>query len=152
MRRIWTLRRLKKLGFNDNFLLDVYKKEIRTVLEYAVQVWNGALTKKDSDRIERVQKIVLKFLLRQKYNSYTDACENFGLQKLSARREQLCSKFVLKEYKKDKDFFQKVRKTPKRAVAKKKFVHEPKTRSQRHYSSCYVYLTRKLNKILQSHE
>ena len=71
MRRIWTLRRLRKLGFGDQFILDVYCKEVRVMLEYAVQIWNGALTQRYSDRIEKVQKIVLKFLLQNKYTSYT---------------------------------------------------------------------------------
>ena len=69
MKRIWTLRRLRKLGFSDSFIIDVYTKEIRSILEYAVPIWNGALTRKDSDKIERVQKVILKFFLRQKYAS-----------------------------------------------------------------------------------
>ena len=75
MKRIWTLRRLRKLGFSDSFIIDVYTKEIRSILEYAVPIWHGALTVKDSDKIERVQKIVLKFLLRHNYSSYTEACK-----------------------------------------------------------------------------
>ena len=100
MKRIWTLRRLRKLGFNDEFIIDVYKKEVRVMLEYGVPIWNGALSKKDSDRIEKVQKIVLKFLLRHKYTSYTQACEKFKLDKLSDRRHTLCLKFALKKLKK----------------------------------------------------
>ena len=70
-----TLRRLRKIGFSDSFIIDVYTKEIRSILEYAVPIWHGALTVKDSDKIERVQKIVLKFLLRHNYSSYTEACK-----------------------------------------------------------------------------
>ena len=149
MKRIWILRRLRKLGFGDDFIIDVYKKEIRTVLEYAVQVWNGALTRKDSDKIERVQKIVIKFLLRQKYQSYTDACEYLQLEKLSTRRDQLCLKFVQKEYKNSTNFFKIIKNQNRRLVSKKKFVHEPKTRTKRHYSSPYVYLSRLFNEKFQ---
>ena len=63
--RIWTLRRLKRLGFNDSFIIEVYKKEIRPVLEYASPVWNGALTASDSDHLEKVQKLVLRLLLHK---------------------------------------------------------------------------------------
>ena len=145
MRRIWVLRRLRKLGFGDEFIIEVYKKEIRTLLEYAVQVWHGALTKKDSEKIEKVQKIVIKFLLRQQYESYTEACANLQLQKLSTRRDLLCSKFVQKEFRNNTNFFQKNRTEKRRIVSKKKFVHEPKTRTKRHFSSPYVFLSRLFN-------
>ena len=127
----------------------MYKKEIRTILEYAVQVWNGALTKKDSEKIEKVQKIVIKFLLRHKYESYTEACEQLELEKLSVRRENLCLKFALKELKKSTNFFKKIGTQKRRAVSKKKYVHEPKTRTHRHFSSSYVYLSRLINDKLQ---
>ena len=29
MKRIWTIRKLKKLGFGDEFFIEVYKKEVR---------------------------------------------------------------------------------------------------------------------------
>ena len=64
MSRIWTIRRLKNLGFPEDFILDVYQKEIQSVLEYAVPVWNGALTEFDSREIEKVQKRILKILLQ----------------------------------------------------------------------------------------
>ena len=145
MKRIWTLRRLRKLGFSDNFILDVYQKEIRTLLEYAVQVWNGALTKTDSDKIEKVQKIVMKFLLRKKYQSYSEAYEKFRIKKLSDRRHKLCLKFAIKEFENSTTFFKKISTQKRRAVSKKKFVHEPKTRTKRHFSSSYVFLTRLFN-------
>ena len=148
MKRLWTLRRLRKLGFDNSFILDVYTKEIRSVLEYAVPIWHGALTAKDSEKIERVQKIVLKFLLRHKYSSYTEACKEFGISKLAQRREKLCLKFALKEYKKSSSIFMKVPrsdKRPPRRVAKKNVVIVPKSRTQRHQRSCFVYLSKLLN-------
>ena len=147
-KRLWTLRRLRKLGFDNSFILDVYTKEIRSVLEYAVPIWHGALTAKDSEKIERVQKIVLKFLLRHKYSSYTEACKEFGISKLAQRREKLCLKFALKEYKKSSSIFMKVPrsyKRPPRRVAKKNFVIVPKSRTQRHQRSSFVYLSKLLN-------
>ena len=148
MKRIWSIRRLKKLGLGDDFLIEVYKKEIRTLLEYAVQIWNGALTQKDSEKIEKVQKIVLRLLLRHEYTSYTEACKKFGLEKLSTRRNLLCVKFVKKEFKNSTGVFTKLESQKRRKVSKKNFVHEPKTRTQRHYTSCYAYLSRLLNNEL----
>ena len=107
MKRIWTLRRLRKLGMSDDFLINVYKEEIRPLLEYAVQVCNGALTKRDSYKIEKVKKVVLRLLQGKNYSSYTEACEQFGLEKLFVRREKLCVKFCEKEFKNSKLDFSK---------------------------------------------
>ena len=52
--RVWTMRRLNNLGFPEDFILDVYTKEIRSILEFAVPVWNGALTETDCRAIEKV--------------------------------------------------------------------------------------------------
>ena len=41
------LRRLKNLGAKEEELLDVYTKQIRSVLEMAVPVWEPGLTKKE---------------------------------------------------------------------------------------------------------
>ena len=142
MKRIWTLRILRKLGFGDQFILDVYFKEVRVMLEYAVQIWNGALTQRDCDRIEKVQKIVLKFLWQNKYTSYTDACKFYKLPKLAVRRKSLCLRFAKKELKKPNGLFQN---SHLRKVAKNKLVIQPKSRTQRHFSSGFSYLARILN-------
>ena len=51
--RLWTLRKLSKMGFDKNFILDVYTKEVRSLLEYCVPVWNGALTTKEGLQFEK---------------------------------------------------------------------------------------------------
>ena len=57
--KVWTIRRIKKLGASMDDLLDIYCKQIRSLLEYAAPVWNSALTGEDVTALERVQKIVL---------------------------------------------------------------------------------------------
>ena len=54
MSRLWTLRRMKNLGLPNSIILDVYIKEIRSILEFGVPVWNGALTSQDSLKIESI--------------------------------------------------------------------------------------------------
>ena len=56
MSRIWTLRRMKNLGLSNDIIFDVYIKEMRSLLEFGVPVWNGAITNDDSNEIEKVQK------------------------------------------------------------------------------------------------
>ena len=54
--KLWVLRRLKRFSIENEKLVDVYKKEVRSLLEYAVPVWHSSITQKQSNQIERVQK------------------------------------------------------------------------------------------------
>jgi len=46
-KKIWILRRLKNLGAEKRTLRVVYFRHIRSILEFAVPVWNGAITQKE---------------------------------------------------------------------------------------------------------
>ena len=52
-KRLWVLRRLKILGASEKELLDVYQKQVRSVLELAVPVWQPALTTQEKKQIEK---------------------------------------------------------------------------------------------------
>ena len=54
--RVWTLRRMKELGLDQNIILDVYCKEIRSILELAVPAWHSGLTSKLSRDIEKYRR------------------------------------------------------------------------------------------------
>jgi hypothetical protein len=58
-KKMWTIRRMKALNIEPLLILDVYLKEIRSVLELAVPAWHSGLTVRQSSDIERVQKIAL---------------------------------------------------------------------------------------------
>ena len=47
LRRIWTLRRMKKLGLSNEVIFYVYIEEIRSILEFGCPVWNGGISKGD---------------------------------------------------------------------------------------------------------
>ena len=95
-RRLWILKRLKNLGAGDVELVDIYVKQIRSVLEYAVPVWQGALSLSEKRDLERVQKSACRIILKNKYLSYTLALKALDLENLESRRNQLCLKFALK--------------------------------------------------------
>ena len=101
-KKLWILRRLKKLGANKEDLLDVYSKQIRSILEFAIPVWNSALTGEDISLIERIQKTALHIILGDQYRSYNSALKLSGLKKLSDRRRQICLKFAKKAQKHQK--------------------------------------------------
>ena len=57
--KLWILRRLKQMGAETNILLLIYYRHIRSILEFAVPVWNGGITKKQEQKIETVQRVAL---------------------------------------------------------------------------------------------
>ena len=68
-RKLWVLRRMMNLDLDEFQLFDVYKKEVRTILEYAAPVWHSSITKKQSSQIESVQKLAFRIILKQSYSS-----------------------------------------------------------------------------------
>ena len=96
MKRLWMLRRIRELGGSTGDLLIVYKLQIRCLAELACPVWNGALTKNDADRLERIQKNACRVILGDKYGAYDNALQLLNIPKLSERRVELCVKNVTK--------------------------------------------------------
>ena len=101
-KKLWCLRRLKKLGASTNDLVDVYVKQVRSILEFAVAVWHPGLTNEDRLRIERVQKSAFGIILGQKYKSYRSALRTLQMESLFARRNRMCRKFANKALKHSK--------------------------------------------------
>ena len=79
---MWLIKRLKIFGASQNELLDVYCKQIRSILEYAVPVWHSGLTVDNCRDIERVQKAALAIILGKEYTSYENSLSITGLDKL----------------------------------------------------------------------
>ena len=96
------IRRLKNLGANMEDLLDVYCKQIRSLLEFAVPVWNSSLTGENISQLERIQKSALHIILGERYHSYRSALKATGLDKLSDRRKKICMAFAKKALKHSK--------------------------------------------------
>ena len=98
-KRMWMLSRLKSRGANMDDLIDVYLKQVRSVLEFGVPVWTSNLTKAEVHDIERVQKSFLHVLLGDDYSTYEEALEVSNLDSLECRREKLCLNFAQKAVK-----------------------------------------------------
>ena len=77
--RLYYLRQLRRAGLGADDLLSYYKAVVRSVVEYAGQVWNSGLTKGQSEDLERVQKRADNDL----------ALQLSGLQSLEDRRDHL---------------------------------------------------------------
>ena len=93
--KLWILRRLKQMGTESNILKLIYFRHVRSILEFGVPVWNGAITKKEVSKIERVQKIAIH-IIYGKQCSYKQSCKKFKIDKLMIRREKLCKNLAKK--------------------------------------------------------
>ena len=146
-KKMWAMRRLKKLGARESDLLEVYFKQIRSIAEYAVPVWNSALTGDEIVKIERIQKTACHIILGQSYGSYTAALKSLGLEKLSVRRRRICTKFA-KKAQKHKKFTRWFRPTPPVTTRNKKpKFYDVVCKTSRFEKSPLSYLTKILNQL-----
>ena len=147
-RKMWVLRRLKKFKIEISKLADVYKKEIRSLLEYAVPVWHSSITVKQSNQIERVQKEAFRIILGQDYIDYEVACTLLCMEPLNIRRTQLCLTFAKKDFKKNRTLFTRTTKTI-HTRRSPQLVKEFKCRTKRYQLSSMPYLSKLLNSQCQ---
>ena len=135
------------MKLDPEFILDYYSKEVRSLAEQGVPIWNSGLNKSQVKEIEKIQKVALKIILGQQYESYTSACLRFGLQKLSVRRLEISTKFAIKLYKSKRceEFFSPaVRNVNTRSEGP--LLLEDRCNTRRCYGAPHNYLTRLVNK------
>ena len=81
------------MGAQQMDLVDIYSKQIKSVLELAVPAWHGGLTLAEQIDIERVQKCAAHIILGNDYETYKHTVKTLGLDTLQSRRDKLCLKF-----------------------------------------------------------
>ena len=145
MSKMWLLRRMKAIKMEPNLILDYYIKEIRSLVEQGVIVWNSGLTKAQINDIEKIQKVALLIILGDQYSGYGMACKKFGIATLSSRRYELCNFFAIKLFKSPRcdQFFTRNEEGVTRNV--KELVKENLCRTTRCYNAPHNYLTRLVN-------
>ena len=145
-KRIWIIRRLKKMGASSHDLVDMYIKQIRNILELAVPAWQGALTLEDKIDLERIQKSVAHIILGENYQSYEMALFQLNLESLESRRNKLCLKFARKAEKHPKfqNWFKLADSIKNTRQEKHKYL-EVKAKHSRLEKSPIAFLTRLLN-------
>ena len=95
------LRKLSSFNAPQRDLLLVYKVFIRSILEHSSNVWHSGLTLENETGLERVQKIAMKIILKDKYSSHENALITLELETLKERREHLCLNVARKCLKND---------------------------------------------------
>ena len=89
-KRLYLMKQLKRSGLSDNDLKCFYIASIRSILEYACQVFHYGLPEYLSDQIERIQKRALRIICPDL--SYSEAIEELDMETLKTRRKGLCTK------------------------------------------------------------
>ena len=154
--RLWMLRRLKGLGASEEEMLDVYMKQVRSVLELAVPVWQTAITKQEVKQIERVQRCALYIILGDQFTNYEHARDLLECDTLKERREKLVEKFAKKAAKHPqyKNWFSENEEAPPNFSTRgsenqiiRKF-KPVQTRTNRYLDSPLPYITEALNKVM----
>ena len=79
---------LKKARADQDELLAVLNGYIRPVLEYACQLWHTAITQKQCDQIERVQKRAFRIIFGSMYTSYNNVLSEFNLASPLAKKTE----------------------------------------------------------------
>ena len=134
------------MGATREDLVDVYIKQVRSILEFAVPVWHSSLTSEQRLELKRIQKSAFHIILGQAYTSYSSSLKLLHLKTLHVRRIQLCKKFVKKSVTNDK-FSKWFKINEKFTFTRQK---QPKysevfSRTVRYEKSPISYLTRILN-------
>ena len=88
------IKKLNEFNVPMKDLVNIYVLFIRSLLEQSCVVWHSSITGRESEDLERVQKICLRIILKDKYESYEQALKISKLKMLSERRTQLCIKFA----------------------------------------------------------
>ena len=140
-KRLWAISKLKKVGVPNYDILHFFNVKIRSVLETNCSVFHSMLTQENKEDIERIQKIVLKIILKDKYEDYEQACKIMNIDTLESRRKKLCLTFALKCTKSDKfsNMF------PLNDSNKHEKYSVPFAHTSRYFNSPKVFLTRLLN-------
>ena len=87
-KRLYLLRQLKRAGIAPSHLVLFYCSVIRSVLEYACQVFHCNLPLYLSDEIERIQRRALRIIFPA--CSYSEGLVKAGLPSLYDRSSKLC--------------------------------------------------------------
>ena len=97
--RITMITKLKYVGVPNSDLIDVFTLFIMSLLEYCCVSWHSALTKEQSDDIERVQRTALKVIPGTESTDYESSLKKCGIVTLHSRREKRCLTFGLRSLK-----------------------------------------------------
>ena len=91
-KRLFLLKIIKSYGASTDDMKRFYVAVIRRTLEYGAQVWNGGITKDQSNEIERIQKRALKIIYKE--DDYDKVLRIAKIESLEKRRDRMCIELI----------------------------------------------------------
>jgi hypothetical protein len=88
-KKLWLIRTLKNSGVKNEDLVDIYCKQVRSLLEFGVPAWHGGITTDDQIDIERIQKSACHIILGGDYTSYKNAMKKLSRFFISQERQSV---------------------------------------------------------------
>ena len=158
-KKIFIISKLKQFGFQTKELINAWTSILRPNAEYAAPLWHSGLSVFDTNRLERLQKIVLGIILGttyidckkyykfdNKHYSYDEALKLLGLSTLRQRREDLTYNFALQTVARDthNEMFP-LNENKSIGTRNKSIYSEFICKTTRYYKSAIPYMTRLLN-------
>ena len=142
------LHKASKFTNNTRDLKQIYISQIRSKLEQSAVLWHSSLTQKNENDLERIQKAALKVILKERYQSYSEALSTLKIKSLKDRRDDLCLKFAKSclKIEKFKKFFPLNKKDHNMSMRNSEKFALEKCGSVRYRDSALPYMKRLLNK------
>jgi hypothetical protein len=91
-KRLLLLKIIKSYGASTDDMKIFYVAVIRPTLEYGAQVWNGGITKEQSNEIERIQKRAMKIIYKE--DDYDKVLRIAKIESLEKRRDRMCIELI----------------------------------------------------------
>jgi hypothetical protein len=138
-KRLYLLVLLKRSGLSNEDIAQVYTSTIRSVLEYAAELWHPGLTKEQSAKLEHIQCRALHIILPN--SNYSEACSTLGIDTLHMRRVEKCKKlFINIQSEHHKLHYMLPNMKQSRNLRGNKLYNLPKTKTKRFANSPINYL------------
>ena len=147
--RMIMLRKLSEFCIPTEDMLNIYILYIRSAAEQSCVVWHSSLTEEEHTDLERIQKVALRIILQDLYESYENALRVTNLKTLRSRQKTLCLRFAQSCVKSEnhRDMFPVNNKIVNTRPHEKYFVTPAKT--NRLACSAIPYMQRLLNDKLE---
>ena len=149
-KRLWMLKKLKRLGFSTKELMMAYISFVRPVLEYGSVVWGPGITVDQARAIEAIQCRALQILCGKKLSisstEYDNTLSKFNLEYLSERRGKILFKFGISLLKSDR--FRKLLpplNENTKSLRKQNFLQPIKCKNKRYQNSTIPTVTNMIN-------
>ena len=146
-KKLFMLRRLKRVNLTIKELVTVYKSYVRPILEYAAPLWHSSITEYQSRQIESIQKRVSRVILGNCFTDYGQALDRLHLEALSDRRMYLCTQFIQKAFTSNlfTEWFPPPNRSHSMTLRSSRMVEDFHGPTKRFHNSPIPYLTRLLN-------